>query len=129
VAVFDRPSKPLAFPGEKRIELFRRGVADVPNIKVLGYDGLTIDFARNHGARFLIRGLRATSDFEYEYQMNTMNRHLEPGIETLFLMTSLQYAYLSSSLIKEVAAQGAKLDGLVPEFVADTLHGLYGRKS
>jgi pantetheine-phosphate adenylyltransferase len=129
VAVFDRPSKPLAFPGEKRIELFRRGVADVPNIKVLGYDGLTIDFARNHGARFLIRGLRATSDFEYEYQMNTMNRHLEPGIETLFLMTSLQYAYLSSSLIKEVAAQGAKLDGLVPEFVADALHGLYGRKS
>jgi pantetheine-phosphate adenylyltransferase len=129
VAVFDRPNKSLTFEGQKRIELFRRAVADVPNIVVAGYDGLTIDFARAQGARFLIRGLRATSDFEFEYQMNTMNRHLAPNIETVFLMTSLEYAYLSSSLIKEVAAQGAHLTGLVPDFVADALRSFYGRNS
>jgi pantetheine-phosphate adenylyltransferase len=125
VAVYDRPSKALAFSAEQRIEMFRRGMADVPGVEVVGYSGLTIDFARSHGARFLIRGLRATSDFEYEYQMNTMNRHLEPTIQTVFLMTSLEYAYLSSSLIKEVAAGGARLQGLVPEFVGDALRNLY----
>lgn len=129
VAVFDRPSKPLVFSGPQRIDLFRRGLNDLQNVEVMGYDGLTIDFARQHGAKFLIRGLRATSDFDYEYQMNTMNRHLEPEIETLFLMTSLQHAYLSSSLIKEVAAQGARLEGLVPDFVAQALSELYGRQS
>jgi pantetheine-phosphate adenylyltransferase len=128
VAVFNRPNKPLTFSGEMRIELFRRGVADVPNVEVHGYGGLTIDFARTHGASFLIRGLRATSDFEYEYQMNTMNRHLEPRIDTVFLMTSLEYAYLSSSLIKEVAAQGANVMRLVPDFVAEALTGFYGRE-
>lgn len=124
VAVFDRPTKGLAFSGEERIGLFARAMAEVPNVEVRGYGGLTIDFAREHAARFLIRGLRATSDFEYEYQMNTMNRHLEPTIETIFLMTSLKYAYLSSSLIKEVAAQGAHLEGLVPDFVAAALRGV-----
>jgi pantetheine-phosphate adenylyltransferase len=128
VAVFTRPSKSLAFSGEQRIALFARALADVPNVEVQGYDGLTIDFARQHAARFLIRGLRATSDFEYEYQMNTMNRHLEPTIETVFLMTSLQYAYLSSSLIKEVAAQGAHLKGLVPDFVAEALRGIQNQE-
>lgn len=127
VAVFDRPSKPLTFTGEQRIELFRRGVSDVANVDVLTYSGLTIDFARAHEAHFLIRGLRATSDFEYEYQMNTMNRHLEPEIETVFLMTSLEHAYLSSSLIKEVAAQGAHLTGLVPEYVAEALRSIYSQ--
>jgi pantetheine-phosphate adenylyltransferase len=126
VAVFDRPSKPLTFTGSQRIELFGRAMQSVKNVEVRSYNGLTIDFARAHAARFLIRGLRATSDFEYEYQMNTMNRHLEPAIETIFLMTSLEYAYLSSSLIKEVAAQGAHLVGLVPDFVAEALRGVYG---
>lgn len=129
VAVYDRPNKPLLFNSEERIALFRRGTEDIPNLEVIGYSGLTIDVARQHGARFLIRGLRATSDFEYEYQMNTMNRYLEPSIETVFLMTSLQYAYLSSSLIKEVAAQGGKLNGLVPDFVGEALQLAYGRKA
>ena len=128
VAVFDRPNKPLTFSGQQRIELFRHDLADVSNTEVFGYSGLTIDFARAHRARFLIRGLRATSDFEYEYQMNTMNRHLAPTIETVFLMTSLEYAYLSSSLIKEVAAQGAPLKGLVSDNVAEALRSFYGRK-
>jgi pantetheine-phosphate adenylyltransferase len=121
VAVLDLPRKPLVFSQDERIQLFRQAVQSVPNIAVEGYDGLTVEFARQRGAAALVRGLRATSDFEYEYQMTTMNRHLRPGLETIFMMTSLQYAYLSSSLIKEVASLGAQLDGLVPPHVAESL--------
>jgi pantetheine-phosphate adenylyltransferase len=122
VAVFDRPSKALKFSTDERVRLFQDGVQRT-NIDVIPYAGLTIDLARKLGARAIVRGLRATSDFEYEYQMTTMNRHLEPSIEAVFLMTSLEYAYLSSSIIKEVAAQGAPLDGLVPDHVAAALRG------
>lgn len=121
VAIYERPNKALAFSTDERIELFAQALGDLPNVEVTGYSGLTIDFARQRQAGFLVRGLRATTDFEYEYQLNTMNRHLAPTIESVFLMTSLQYAYLSSSLIKEVAAQGAPLEGLVPEVVARAL--------
>lgn len=121
VAVLDLPRKPLVFTLEERVQLVREGVQSIPNISVEGYSGLTVEYARHERAAALVRGLRATSDFEYEYQMTTMNRHLEPGVETIFMMTSLKYAYLSSSLIKEVAALGAKLDGLVPDHVAESL--------
>ena len=121
VAIYDRPNKVLAFNTDERIELFRQALGDIPNAEVTSYSGLTIDFARQRQAGFLVRGLRATTDFEYEYQLNTMNRHLAPSVESVFLMTSLQHAYLSSSLIKEVAAQGAPLEGLVPEVVARAL--------
>jgi pantetheine-phosphate adenylyltransferase len=122
VAVFDRPSKSLRFSTDERVRLFQGGLK-CDNIEVVPYSGLTIDLARKLGARAIVRGLRATSDFEYEYQMTTMNRHLEPSIEAVFLMTSLEYAYLSSSIIKEVAAQGAPLEGLVPDHVAAALRG------
>jgi pantetheine-phosphate adenylyltransferase len=85
------------------------------------YDGLTVGAAQRAGAGFIVRGLRGTSDFEYEYQMTTMNRHLAPEVETVFLVTALEHLYLSSSLIKEVAAQGGALDGLVPGYVAEAL--------
>ncbi|HEX3246216.1 MAG TPA: pantetheine-phosphate adenylyltransferase [Chloroflexota bacterium] len=120
VAVFDRPSKSLRFTTDQRVRLFQDGL-QCDNIQVIPYTGLTIDLARKLGAGAIVRGLRATSDFEYEYQMTTMNRHLEPSIEAVFLMTSLEYAYLSSSIIKEVAAQGAPLEGLVPHHVATAL--------
>jgi pantetheine-phosphate adenylyltransferase len=120
VAIYDRPSKSLKFSTDERVRLFQDGVQR-KNIDVIPYTGLTIDLARRVGARAILRGLRATSDFEYEYQMTTMNRHLEPSVEAVFLMTSLEYAYLSSSIIKEVAAQGAPLDGLVPDHVAAAL--------
>ncbi len=126
VAVFNQPKKRLTFSGEERIDLFRHAMAGVPNVQVLGYDGLTIDFARSQRAQFLVRGLRATPDFEYEFQMTTMNRHLAPRLDTVFLMTSLEHAYLSSSLIKEVAAQGSSLSGLVPDPVATALRRHYG---
>ena len=127
VAVLDLPRKPLIFNLEERIDLFQKAVQSVPNIAVEGYSGLTVDFAERRGAVALVRGLRATSDFEYEYQMTTMNRHLRPSLETVFMMTSLKYAYLSSSLIKEVAALGAELDGLVPEHVAEALRAKFRR--
>jgi pantetheine-phosphate adenylyltransferase len=126
VAVYDRPNKRLAFSGEERIAMFRRGTADLENVEVVGYAGLTIDFARERGAGFLVRGLRTTSDYDYENQMNIMNRQLAPGIDSVFLLTSALHAHLSSSLIKEVAAQGAPLVGLVPDFVAAALRDLYG---
>lgn len=129
VAVLDLPRKPLVFSLEERIQLFRQGVQSIPNVSVVGYSGLTVEFARQRGASALVRGLRATSDFEYEYQMTTMNRHLRPGLETIFMMTSLQYAYLSSSLIKEVASLGAPLEGLVQPHVAAALAAKYARRA
>jgi pantetheine-phosphate adenylyltransferase len=128
VAVYDRPSKRMLFTPEERMELFRASVRDLPNVEVRGYSGLTVDFARRLQAAALVRGLRATSDFEYEYQMTTMNRHLQPAIETVFLMTSVAHAYLSSSLIKEVAAEGAVLDGLVEPHVAGALRAKFASK-
>ncbi|MFN0073213.1 MAG: pantetheine-phosphate adenylyltransferase [Chloroflexota bacterium] len=127
VAVYDRPSKSLRFNTEDRVRLFRECV-ERDNIEIIPYTGLTIDLARRVGARAILRGLRATSDFEYEYQMTTMNRHLDPSIEAVFLMTSLEYAYLSSSIIKEVAAQGAPLEGLVPEQVAAALRAEFNER-
>lgn len=120
VAIYDRPAKSVLFETAQRVSLFQAAVQKA-NIRVMPYTGLTAEFARSQGAAAIVRGLRATSDFEYEYQMTTMNRHLVPAVEAVFLMTSLEYAYLSSSIIKEVAAQGAPLEGLVPEHVATAL--------
>jgi len=129
VAVYDRPAKSLLFAPDERIGLFRSSLdaADGHAVLIEGYSGLTVNYARSRGASAVVRGLRAITDFEYEYQMTTMNRHLEPSVETVFLMTSLEFAYLSSTIIKEVAAGGAALDGLVPPLVAEALRGRFGR--
>ncbi len=129
VAVYDKPAKSLLFSPDERIGLFRAGLDAVgePNIIVEGYSGLTVDCARRRGAVAVVRGLRAVTDFEYEYQMTTMNRHLEPHVETVFLMTSLEFVYLSSTIVKEVAAGGARLDGLVPPHVAEALKARFGQ--
>jgi pantetheine-phosphate adenylyltransferase len=124
VAVYDRPAKSLLFPPEERIALVRAslgGGADGCQIVVEGFSGLVVEYARARGARAIVRGLRAVTDFESEYQMTLMNRHLEPELETVFLMTSLRFAYLSSTLVKEVAALGADIDELVPPPVARAL--------
>ena len=126
VGVFDRPRKPLVFSPEQRIALFARGIANLSNVRVVPYSGLTVEFARAHGANYLIRGLRTSTDFDYEQQLSQMNRHLAPSIETVYLLTSSTYSFLSSSLIKEVAAEGASLDGLVPDFVAEALRSHLG---
>jgi pantetheine-phosphate adenylyltransferase len=126
VGVFDRPRKPLIFSPEQRIEFFRRGAADLPNVRVLPYSGLTVHFARAQDAGYLVRGLRSSNDLDYEQQLSQMNKHLAPSIETVFLLTSPRFGFLSSSLIKEVAQEGASLDGLVPDFVAEALYSHFG---
>jgi pantetheine-phosphate adenylyltransferase len=126
VAIYDRPSKALAFSCDERIELFRDAMADTPNIEVTGYHGLTVTFARERQARFLVRGLRTATDFDYERQLDTMNRYMEPHVDTVFLITAQQYGHLSSSLIKEIAAQGARIDDLVPAAAAVALRSRLG---
>lgn len=124
VAVYDRPAKSLMFTPEERIALARSSIGasvDGCRITVEGYSGLTVQYAKMRGARAIVRGLRAVTDFEYEYQMTTMNRHLDAEVETVFLMTSLRFAYLSSTLVKEVANGGADIGAFVPPAVAEAL--------
>ena len=95
-----------------------RGPAD---IEITSFDGLLIDFAKKHGASVIVKGLRAMSDFEYEFQMALMNKYLDGSIETIFMMTNVQYTYLSSRAVKEIAINGGRLDGLVPECVIERI--------
>lgn len=122
VAVYDRPAKKLSFTTEERVELVRATAREIRNVEVASYATLTVDYALACGAQAIIRGLRATSDFDFEFQVALMNRHLNPRIEAVFLMTSLEHAHLSSTLVKEVAALGADIEGLVPPAVAAALH-------
>jgi pantetheine-phosphate adenylyltransferase len=131
IAVYDRPSKSLLFSPEERIALARASIGesvDGCTVVVEGFSGLLVHYARARGARAIVRGLRAVTDFESESQMTLMNRYLEAEVETVFLMTSLRTAYLSSSLIKEVARGGADVDGLVPPAVAAALGERFGQQ-
>ncbi len=121
VAVYDRPDKRLLFSTEERIELVEAAVAQWTNVEAASYASLTVEYATTRGANAIIRGLRATSDFDFEFQLALMNRHLNHDIEALFLMTSLEHAHLSSTLIKELANHGAPVEDLVPSRVADAL--------
>ena len=121
IAVYDTPPKHLLFTTEERVELFRESVKSIKNIEVLPYKGLTIDYARKVGAKVIIRGLRMSSDFEREFEMALMNKKLAPELELFCLMSSLDYQFLSSSLLKEVAQLGGDIDSLVPACVAKAL--------
>ena len=121
VAVLDNPAKTSLFSVEERIELLRASFADLPNVEVAQFRGLLVELARQRGASVVFRGLRAVSDFEYEFQMALLNRRLEPGVETVFLMPAESYTYLSSRLVKEVALLGGSVAGLVPPAVAEAL--------
>ena len=129
VAVYDKPAKGVLFDTRERVQLVREALADQANVEVDSYSGLTVTYAADMGARAIIRGLRATSDFEFEFQLALMNRHLSPQIEALFLMTASQHAHLSSTLVKEVARLGGDLHGLVPDHVAAALGGKWGATS
>lgn len=107
-------SKTPMFSADERVDMARSALADIDNVKVTRYDGLTVDFAREHGLRVIIRGLRAVSDFEYEFQLANMNRHLTDEVETAFLTPTEKYTFISSSLVREVA----ELGGDVSEFVS-----------
>ena len=121
VAVYDQPDKRLFLSTEERVELVRTAVARWTNVESASYATLTVEYAAARGAQAIIRGLRATSDFDFEFQLALMNRHLNPNIEALFLMTSLDHAHLSSTLVKELSQHAAPIEDLVPPGVADAL--------
>jgi pantetheine-phosphate adenylyltransferase len=121
VGIYENPAKQPLFPLEQRVRLVEEAITGLSNVHVKAFKGLTVDFIRQVGGRVMIRGLRANSDFEREFEMALMNRKLAPNIELLCLMTSSQYQFLSSSLIKEVAKLGGCLEGMVPDHVAVAL--------
>ncbi|HEX4468786.1 MAG TPA: pantetheine-phosphate adenylyltransferase [Gemmatimonadaceae bacterium] len=130
VAVATNVAKQPLFSVDERVELIRATLHDrAARVEVREFSGLLVDFAREVGAQLLIRGLRAVSDFEYEYQMALMNRHLSPGLETVFMVPSLDTTYISASLVREVARFGGKVDDLVHPAVAAALHEKYGARS
>ncbi|HID89914.1 MAG TPA: pantetheine-phosphate adenylyltransferase [Anaerolineae bacterium] len=121
VAVYERPAKNLLFTAEERVALAREALKDLPNVEVKAYDGLTVEFARQVGAKAIVRGLRVISDFELEYQMALTNRQLAPEVEFVCLMTRQEYAFLSSSILKEVALLGGDVSGMAPPNVVAVL--------
>jgi pantetheine-phosphate adenylyltransferase len=121
IAVAPNPGKECMFTHEERVELIKEAVKDRGNIKVDAFDGLLVDYVRSTGGSAIIRGLRAVSDFEYELQLALMNRKLERNIETVFMMPSLRYIFLSSTIVKEAATYGGSVEGLVPENVERAL--------
>lgn len=113
--------KPL-FTMDERKEMIEQAVCDISNVKVMTFDGLTVNFAKTNGATVMVRGLRAVTDFEIEMQMAQINHSIEPEIDTMFFTTSLEYAFLSSTIVKEVARYGSDISKLVPEFVNKRLN-------
>lgn len=114
VAVAASPKKTPMFSLEERISMARAALQDVPNITVDGYGGLTVDYVRQHGLRVIIRGLRAVSDFEYEFQLAAMNRHLRSEVETIFLTPAEEYTFVSSTFVREIGILGGDISAFVP---------------
>ena len=129
IAIGRNREKKTMFSVSERIEMLEdvitsyrsNGAAGLTNIEIVSFDGLLADYAKIHGASVIVKGLRAMSDFEYEFQMALLNKYLDEQLETIFLMTSVQYTYLSSSAVKEIAINGGYLDGLVPRCVIDRI--------
>ena len=127
IGVAASPGKGPALPLEQRVELARKAVAQHANVEVRGFDCLLAHFVAEVGGGVLLRGLRAVSDFEYEFQLASMNRHLIPEVETLFLTPAEQYGFISSSLVREVARLGGDVSGFVPAAVAEALQAEWRR--
>ena len=121
VAIAANPNKTPLFSLEKRVELARRVLQDVGNVEVQGYSGLTVDFARQHQGAVIVRGLRAVSDFEFEFQLATMTRHLDRGIETVFLTPQEPFSFISSTLVREIAMLGGDVSAFVDPIVEAAL--------
>ena len=126
VAIAASPGKDLLFSLDERVALANEVLKDIPGVSVTGYEGLTVDFAHEHGLRAIIRGLRAVSDFEYEFQLATMNRHLTDQVETVFLTPTEHYTFISSSLVREIAELGGDVSPFVHPHVADRLQAKFG---
>jgi pantetheine-phosphate adenylyltransferase len=127
VAIAKNGSKDPLFTVEERLDMVRKTFQDVPNIKVDSFDGLLVDYVVHRGADTILRGLRAVSDFEYEFQLGLMNRKLNKDVQTVFLMTGLRWIFISSSIIKEAARFGGNTQGMVPDIVHEKLKERFGK--
>ena len=122
VAVLKNNSKSPLFSVEERVSMLKEVTNDISNVQIDSFSGLLVDYARKNNASIIVRGLRAVTDFEYELQMSQTNRIMDSDVDTIFLTTSLEYAYLSSSTVKEVAMYGGDVSKFVPEYVADKIN-------
>ncbi len=129
VGIAESHSKRPIFPLDERVEMARELVKDLPNVKIVGFDGLLMDFLRERNARVILRGLRAVSDFEYEFQMAGMNRSLHPDIETLFLTPGEQYMFISATMVREIASLGGDVSKFVHPLVAEKLTAKMPKRS
>ena len=125
VAVYDRPLKSLLFSTEERLAMLKEGISDMPRVRVISYDTLTIDLARQIGAQVIVRGLRVFSDFELEFRMALTNKRLAPEIEVVCFITNQEHTFLSSSAVKEVASLGGDVSGMVPPAVDQALRARF----
>ncbi|MEE1006755.1 MAG: pantetheine-phosphate adenylyltransferase [Acutalibacteraceae bacterium] len=129
VVVASNGAKHCSFTPEERVEMIKKCTEDLSNIEIVHYDGLLADYAAKRGASAIIKGLRAMSDFEYEFQMALTNKKLNPNVETLFLTTDSHNMYLSSSMVKQVASMGGDISGFVPEVIKqDIMDRIYIKK-
>ncbi|MBP6962807.1 MAG: pantetheine-phosphate adenylyltransferase [Armatimonadetes bacterium] len=129
VAVALNLDKDAMFSIEERMEMLGRACADIPGVRIDSFTGLLVQYAQEHQANVIVKGLRALSDFEFEFEMALMNRRLDRDIETVFMMTNAEYSYLSSSIVKEVALLGGSVEGLVPKIVEERLSAKLGSSS
>ena len=128
IGIYDTPDKRILFSTDERVDLVKRTVVGIPNVEVTSFYSLAGDFAMEKGAKALVRGLRMVTDFEREFEMALMNKKLYPDLEVVCLMTGMQYQFLSSSLLKEVAGLGGNIINMVPEHVALALKAKLGSK-
>jgi pantetheine-phosphate adenylyltransferase len=127
IAVYATPSKDLLFNLEERVKLFEEAVQHLPNVEVMEFSGLVVRFAEEVGASVIVRGLRSGSDFEYEFEMAFMNRRLAPSVDMVSFMTSQDYMFISSSLLKEVARLSGDVTDMVPPHVAEAVYAKFGK--
>lgn len=128
VAVLKNSSKSPLFSIEERVRMLEEVTKDIPNVCVTSFEGLTIDFADKMDAHIIVRGLRAITDFEYELQMAQTNRIVNPKVDTMFLVTSEEYSYLSSTVLKEIARYGGALDRFAPSYIIEKVKSKYSIK-
>ena len=129
VGIAESHSKRPIFPLAERVEMAQKLCKDMPNVKIVGFDGLLMDFLRERNARVIMRGLRAVSDFEYEFQMAGMNRSLHPDIETLFLTPGEQYMFISATMVREIASLGGDVSKFVHPLVSEKLAEKFQKRS
>jgi pantetheine-phosphate adenylyltransferase len=122
VAIAASPNKKPLFTVAERVQLASQVLQDYPTVEIKGFDGLLLNFVHEHHANVLLRGLRAVADFDYEFQLASMNRFMNPQIESLFLMPSEKYMYISASMVREIASLGGNVEGFVPSLIAEELY-------